>query len=161
VCALLSCVPLPAPDAAECVLVAPAQSTDSAPRDELLDLVEQARLSGGRDCGNGELTPPVAAVRPDARLYCAASLFADDRAANGGSTLTDSNGQGTEDRMEQVGYSVRIWAEGFGVSARGPAEAWSQMLQSFDFCRYFADARLTDIGVAISGDVYVVTLGSE
>jgi hypothetical protein len=141
--------------------MAPAQSAESTRRDEFVDLVEQARLSGGTDCGNGVLTGPVAAARLDARLFCAAHIFADDLAVTRGSTLTDSSGRRTVDRMAQVGYSAQTWAEGFGVNAGSPAEGWSFMLGSLDFCSSFADPGLTDVGVAISGDVYVVTLGAE
>jgi hypothetical protein len=87
--------------------------------------------------------------------------LADDLAANGGQTLTDSTGRTTVDRMGQVGYSAQPWAEGFGVNASNPAEGWSRMLGSAEFCSYVDDPDLVDVGVGISGDVYVVTLGAE
>jgi hypothetical protein len=70
-------------------------------------------------------------------------------------------GRSTVDRMQEAGYSAQTWAEGFGVNASSPAEGWSLMLGSVEFCGYFADPNLTDIGVSISGDVYVVTLAGE
>lgn len=160
-CALLACMPLPVPDSAECAFMASVQPDERVRHDELIDLVEQARLSGGIDCGNGVLTAPVTAVRPDPRLFCAARIFADDLAVTRSLSLTDSSGHVTLDRMALAGYSAQTWTEGFGVDASSPAEGWSFMLESVDFCSHFADPGNTDIGVAISGDVYVVTLGSE
>jgi hypothetical protein len=141
--------------------MSPAQSAESARRDELIDRVEQARLSGGTVCGDGVRTAPVSAARLDARLFCAARIFADDLAVARGTTLTDSAGRTTLDRMALAGYSAQTWAEGFALEASTPAEGWSLMIGSVEFCNYFSDPGLTDVGVALSGDVYVVTLGSE
>lgn len=160
-CALGTCLPLPLPDSDECAPLESGQSGERVRRDELIDLVEQARLSGGTDCGNGVISTPTAALRLDARLFCAAHIFAEDLAARGGRTLTDSSGQNTPDRMARVGYSAETWAEGFGVDASGPAQGWSLARSATEFCAYFAESRLTDMGVAVSGTVYVITLGTE
>ena len=69
-------------------------------------------------------------------------------------------GRTTLDRMDLAGYSAGTWAEGIGFGVDGAADGWSQMLSS-EFCEYVGDPRVTDVGVGISGDAYVVTLGAE
>jgi hypothetical protein len=160
VCALLACTPLEVPSSGECASIAVQQSDAELQEEQLLDVVEQARLDGGVVCG-GSASPAAAAVRPDARLFCAARLLAADLAAHGGTTLVDSQGRDTAARMQLTGYSSSFWAEGFGSNVKSASSAWSAMLQSADFCDIAASTRLEDVGVGVWNGTYVVTMGAE
>ena len=160
VCALLVCTPLEVPSAGECADVVDQQPEAKAQEEQLLDMLEQARLDGSVVC-DGSVSPAAAAVRPDARLFCAARLLAANLAAHGGTTLVDSQGRNTAARMQLVGYSSTFWAEGFASSMKSSANAWSTMLQSTDFCSVAASPQLQDAGVGVWDGTYVVTLGAE
>jgi len=160
VCAVGACTPLEVPSSGECASVV-EQQTDAKPQEEqLLDVVERARLEAKVVC-DGSALPAAPAVRPDARLFCAARLLAADLAAHGGTTLVDSQGRDTVARMQLAGYSGTFWAEGVAFGVQNASEAWSEMSTSADFCSLAAGATLNDVGVGVWGGTYVVTMGTE
>ncbi|MBN1609996.1 MAG: hypothetical protein JW940_25440 [Polyangiaceae bacterium] len=160
VCAVGACTPLEVPRSGECASVVEQQTDAKAQEEQLLDVVERARLDASIVC-DGSTFPGAAAVRPDARLFCAARLLAADLAAHGGTTLVDSQGRDTAARMQLAGYSGTFWAEGFGFGVKSASEAWSEMLKSADFCGVAAGAMLKDVGVGVWGGAYVVTMSAE
>lgn len=160
VCVLLACTPLQLPTSADCAEVVGQDADRKLQEEKLLDAVEQARLAGTVACG-GSAAPPVAAVRPDGRLHCAARLLAADLAKSSGGSLVDSKGRDTAARMALAGYRPSYWAEGFAFSVDSASSAWSEMLQSADFCSVAAGSQLLDVGVGVWGQTYVVTMGAE
>jgi uncharacterized protein YkwD len=154
-----ACVPLALPDNDFCAPVALALADDQAAADELLALVNSRRVAGGSVCGSAEPSASVAPLRLDARLVCAARVFAADRAAAPGDDLTDSLGRGTEERLSLAGYEQLFWGERFARSDSAEA-ALNSALSDVDVCGRLLGADYVDIGVARSADIYVVTIAA-
>jgi uncharacterized protein YkwD len=140
--------------------VAPRTTAEQTSEDELLARLQALRTQGGLVCGTNPVTSPVAALRLDARLSCAARVFADDRAAHGGTQLLDSQGRSTTERLALANYTATLTTEGFATSASSAQQAIDLILSVESSCRDFASATFVDVGVAVSGDVYVVTMAA-
>ncbi|MGC4086860.1 MAG: hypothetical protein QM756_02970 [Polyangiaceae bacterium] len=159
-CVLGACVLLPLPTNDFCASITPPGDTERTREDELLDAVEQMRLTGGIVCGNASATLPGSALRLDPRLTCAARVFAADLQATRGQSLTDSQGRSSTQRMSAAGYSTSSWAEGFAFGEATGTAALNVILSDESACSGLTQARLIDVGVAHVGDVDVVTLGA-
>lgn len=159
-CALDACTPLVLPDAAACGDLPPLDADERAQQDTLIDVVERARQDGTIACAGGAAAPATDAAWIDARLFCAARLLAVSVAAGQASGLVDAEGRTTTDRMSLAGFPAGAWAEGYALSAATAPEAWSTMLEDDDFCAAAGNAELSSLGVGVSGDAYVVTLGA-
>ena len=160
-CAVGSCVPLALPESAFCSDVAAPELNQRQNEEELIALIEAARLSGGVACRGAAPSDPVAALRLDARLFCAARVFAADLAENPDYDLDDSMGRGNVDRLDLAGYSASLWAEGFVFRVQSANDALARMLSEADFCSGLVNPYFADIGIGFSGDTCVVTLGDE
>ncbi len=160
-CALFACVPMALPDSDFCSAVAGASIENRSREEELVLTVEQARNNGGIVCGNGSATAALSFVRVDPRLTCVARVLAQDIAATGTRSLTDSAGRNTTDRLGLAGYAARFWVEGYAWDSNSASSALQAMLADSDFCSGFSNGSVADIGVAFFANVYVVTLASE
>jgi len=160
-CALGACVPLVLPVSEFCSTAATPTLVNRTREEELVEAVEQARTQGGIDCGTGSVSAALGFVRVDPRLTCAARVLAQDLAATGGRTLTDSAGHTTTNRLGLVGYNARIWVEGFTRDMTSASAAIVAMLGDSSFCAGISNASVSDIGVGHYGNVYVVTLAAE
>ncbi|HKU37614.1 MAG TPA: hypothetical protein VJR89_05685 [Polyangiales bacterium] len=156
-----TCVPFTLPDNALCQ---PVARTDAAQRtrvDELFALLHE-RGAAGIDCGDGRGPIVAGGWRLDARLICVARVLAADLDAGTASPgLVDASGRNTVQRMNMVGYTPRRWGEGFAVQARSPDHALRLMLNDTGNCQRFRDQELRDVGLANSGDAYVMTNGTS
>jgi hypothetical protein len=63
--------------------------------------------------------------------------------------------------MRIAGYEPSQWSEAFAVQTSNVDIAIQRMLEGGQVCTDFADPRLVDIGVAVSGRTYIVTMGTE
>lgn len=156
-CVAGSCVLARVPDVAFCAPVANAASAERTHEDELLALLQQMRTQGGGACGG----MPLPALRFDPRLLCDARVLAGDMAKTRNLSLTDSQGHTTQQRMSSAGYNARQWGEGFAQQAGTAARALELMLADQANCAQLTSPRIQDVGVGVSGDVYVTTFGSE
>lgn len=156
-CALGACVPLQLPDVADCVESPQTLAETRVHEDELIDIVEQARLSSTIACSEAPVAQPQAPLRLDGRLYCAARLIAADLAASGAESPSDASSR----PLVAAGYTPDFWAVGYGTRVRSASEAWPKMLKSNQFCSLVSGSQVSDIGVAVIGNSYVVTVGSE
>lgn len=160
-CALGACVPMALPNSAFCSPVAASVADSQTREDELALAVEQARSTGGLTCGNGTAIGKMPYVRVDPRLTCAARALAQDMAATGSQSLTDSVGRTTTDRLRLAGYQALSWAEGYAWDTTSASAALTLMLADADFCTGFANASLADMGVGYVDNTYVLTLAVE
>ncbi len=153
------CSLLTIPSSSFCSNVGDWQQAGRTGEDQLLDLIQQSRVAAGVTCGTGAASLPVPALRLDARLTCAARVFASDLAASGGTTLIDSQGRNTRTRLTAAGYSDSLWAEGF-TRASSVNKAFSLMLADTNVCPALVSSSYVDVGIGVSGNVYVVTLAA-
>jgi uncharacterized protein YkwD len=160
-CTLGACVPRVLPSSDFCATVSSATAANRTLEEQLAEAVEQARASGGIDCGTGTVTGALGFVRVDPRLTCAARVLAQDLAATGARSFTDSAGRTTTDRLALVGYTARSWAEGFTRDMNSASTAITAMLGDAQFCSGLASAAMADIGVGHVKNVYVVTMGAK
>ena len=160
-CALGACVPLVLPSSDFCSPVSGASIDGRTREEELVLAAEQTRHDGGIDCGTGTITGALAFVRVDPRLTCAARVLAQDMAATGNHSLTDSAGRSTAARLGLAGYQQSTWAEGYAWDVTSGSAALQAMLKDSAFCNGFVSATLTDIGAGYSGNVYILTLAAE
>lgn len=162
VCVDGACVPAPTPENDFCGGLTPPDQRERALADQLWGLLQEARAEGV-GCGGGTLSAPVARLRFDTRLRCAARALALDLEATREESLVDSEGRSTLDRMALAGYAAGPWAEGFAfVTGDGDAAgALAVILGDPAICPRIVDQTYLDAGVGTSGDAYVVTLGAE
>jgi hypothetical protein len=159
-CVAGACVLAPLPDVSFCADVSMADGVDVIGAERLLAQVLRRRQAGELAC-NGQSLPAAPPLRLDARLVCAARVFAEDRARSGGRGLVDSQGRTTIERMRMASYDPLYWSEAFAVEAPSIDLALQWMLADEAICADVADLRLVDIGIAGHGDTYVITLGAE
>ena len=156
-----ACVGRAWPDAALCAESSEPDDAALARQDRLLGLVEGMRVAGGVECGGAAASLPVAELRWDPRLACAARALATDMASTRALSLVDSAGRDTKARLMLVGYSARVWGESFALTPGDEASALAAMLSDLDSCSRFVDAAFADIGVGVLADAYVITTGAE
>jgi len=160
-CVAGACVLAPMPAGGFCAPVSDRSPTDRTNEEAFLDLLQEMRATGGVSCGTGPPTAELPLLRLDLQLLCAARVFAADLEVTRTDSLVDSQGRSSEERMTLAGYAGTIWAEAYGFGSASPADALSRMLTGLESCSGLTDASLADVGVGVSGDAYVVTLGSE
>ncbi len=156
-CVAQSCVPEHLPDVAFCAQAGHAAQADRTHEDELFAMLLNTRESGISGCGSA--TAP--ALRFDARLVCAARVLAADMAKTHAQSLTDSQGRTTQQRFNAAGYAATVWGESFAIDAPSTARAVELMLADASICKTLGSARNQDMGVGVSGNVYVAAYGSE
>lgn len=156
-----SCVLVTLPSSAMCAPVAPAGPEQRQWEDQLLALLNETRATGGVSCGTEAPSTSAGALRIDARLLCAARVFGGDLELSRARSLVDSAGRGSQQRMNEAGYSSQSWAEAFAFSGSSPNDALSIMLADADSCHGLMAASNEDVGVAHIGDVDVLSLASE
>lgn len=154
-----ACVPHTPPVAEFCAAVAGWDASASTVEDELLALLNEARAAGGVQCGTDPATNPLPIVDFDARLRCAARVFAADLAANNGATLVDSQGRDTQQRLQLAGYDHITWGEAFSLES-DEQTAFADMLSRMDSCQPLVAQSAQSVGVGVVGNVAVITLGS-
>lgn len=155
------CVLAALPEAELCAPVAAAASEQRKWEDELLALVNEARAAGGVSCGDEPPSAPADALRLDARLLCAARVFASDLEVTRSRSLVDSAGRNSQDRSAAAGYVSQSWAEALTFRASSPSDSLSIMLADQDSCHGLVAPSNRDVGVAHIGDVDVASLASE
>lgn len=160
VCADGACVPLSMPGSDFCAPVSERSDADRAREDQLLAELANLRAVGDVVCGENPASEPAPPLRLDARLWCAARVFATDLSPTAEFTLVDSSGRVTQDRMLLAEYEVVEWGESIGVGPSA-AEALEAMLTDVDSCVRLSAGRMLDVGVGVVGGVAVVTLGNE
>jgi hypothetical protein len=154
-----ACVAAALPDTAFCNPVAVADTEQRTLSDQLLALL-YARRASGFLCGSNPRTTTAPGFRLDPRLICAARVLAMDLDAGAAPPgVVDALGRDTLQRFDLVGYDAAQWNESFAVRARSPEDALRLMLNDLASCQRLSDADFRDIGVANSGDAYVVTIG--
>ena len=119
------------------------------------------RAQGGVVCGTDTASVATNTLRVDARLMCAARAFALDVDATHSTSLTDSAGRNTTQRLSAAGYVSRSWGEGFTFNQSNGASALASILRDAGACRGLTDPDVTDIGVAHVGSADVVTVAGE
>jgi hypothetical protein len=129
--------------------------------DELLALLNEARATGGISCGSNPPSAPSPALRLDARLLCAARVFASDLDTTRSQSLIDSAGRNTQQRMMAAGYTPQSWAEAFTFRATSPSDTLSVMLADPSSCPGLVSSSNLDVGTAHIDDVDVLSLGAE
>jgi uncharacterized protein YkwD len=148
------------PNNAFCMPAAHPAAQDRTNADELLALLQDKRTSGGFTCG-GTAAPPAPALRLDARLLCAARIFAADLQITHSPSLIDSQGRQSDQRMQLAGYAPRQWGEAFALQPTSAQDALQTMLADVGSCMRFADPQFTDVGVGSSPNARVISLGSR
>jgi uncharacterized protein YkwD len=159
-CVAQACVLTPMPNNAFCMPAAHPVVRDRSNADELLALLQDKRTSGGLTCG-GTAAPPAPALRLDARLVCAARIFAADLEVTHAPNLIDSQGRQSDQRMQLAGYAPRQWGEAFALQPMSAQDALQIMLADVGTCMRFADPQFTDVGVGSSGSARVISLGAQ
>jgi uncharacterized protein YkwD len=160
-CVAGSCVLSALPASPFCLAVANEEPAARTREDELLQALNETRAAGGVSCAGDPPSAPAPALRLDARLVCAARVFASDLRTTRSQSLTDSQGRGSEQRMNAAGYSDNQWAESFAFESGSASLALNVMLGDAGSCPRLVDPSYLDVGVAYVGDVNVVSLASE
>jgi hypothetical protein len=160
-CVAAACVLAPMPAVDFCAPVEDRSAADRTNEEVFLDLLQEMRANGGVTCGTDAPTAELPLLRLDLRLLCAARVFAADLELTRADSRIDSQGRDSEGRMALAGYATTLWGEGYVSEPASPADALSRMLADPESCIALTDANLADVGVGVSGQVYVVTLGSE
>ena len=162
VCVGGACVLAPVPNSSFCEPIATPSSADRTGEEQFLDGLQAMRTAGGVTCGSGTPSAVLPALRLDARLLCAARVFAADVVVTpAGTDLVDSLGRNTGDRLTLAGYSARTsWAEAYTLRGPVATDALSAMLGDAAICVELTNTRYQDVGVGTSGKAYVVTLAS-
>jgi hypothetical protein len=154
-----ACVAIELPHSEFCNPVATTDPVQRTLSDQLLALLYAGRANGFV-CGSSPLSVAAPAFRVDPRLICVARVLVMDLDAGAAPPgVVDALGRDTLDRFDLVGYSAAEWNESFAVRARNPEDALRLMLNDLASCRRLADADFRDVGVANSGDAYVVVVG--
>lgn len=160
VCVDGACVPFSLPDNALCLPVATTVAEQRSRDDTLLALVQESSAQGV-ECGDARGPIREISWRVDPRLICVSRVLAADLAAGTAKSGTvDAEGRDTKQRMSMVGYTPQRWGVSFAAPARSPEQALRLMLKDAGNCERFKDPSFSDIGVANSGDAYVVTIGT-
>jgi uncharacterized protein YkwD len=149
------------PNSSFCAPVATPSSGDRTGEEQFLDGLQAIRTAGGVTCGSNAPSAVLPPLRLDARLLCAARVFAADVAVTRAtSNLVDSQGRNTQDRLTLAGYTARAWGEAY--SLRGPVatDALNAMLGDTAICSALTDSSYQDVGVGSSAEAYVITLAS-
>jgi hypothetical protein len=160
-CVASACVLAPLPDLPFCAAVAAQDAALRAREEELLVLVQGMRAAGGVTCGTAPASTAAPALRFDARLVCAARVWAADIERTGAASGTDSEGRTGEDRLFEAGYTARAWGDSFAVDATDAARALTLMLADDDSCQRLTGAAYTDVGVGAAGQTLVVSIGAQ
>jgi uncharacterized protein YkwD len=113
---------------------------------EVIELVNQARASGG-NCGTQGNFPPSGPLTWNSPLTCAARIHSKDMADNNYFNHTNLDGNGPGWRMQQAGYSGGYWGENIGAGYGSPAQAVQGWLNSDGHCANLHNASFTQIGV--------------
>lgn len=157
-----TCVSRSLPAGDFCAPVAAAGQAERASEDDLFSLISNLRAAGGIPCGANAAAPPASVpVRANGALFCAARVLAADIEGQGTRGLVDSSGRGTRERLQAAGYTPRLWADAFAISAASANEALGVMLADESACTGLTRDGYTDAGVARIGDTYAITLGAE
>jgi uncharacterized protein YkwD len=158
-CVTGTCVTATLPESAFCADVAGGEATGA--EDELLQAFQERRVEGGVSCADGSVSERAPSLVLDSRLTCAARVFAQDIVQNGTSTLIDSLGRNTSERMVAAGYVAATSVESFVTVSASASEAVTAMLEAPDPCTGLLSSELVDVGVASVGDTRVVTTASR
>lgn len=154
-----ACVLAALPDNAFCNALAPSDEQERRLADALLALAQARRTAGDLDCGATSAEPQLE-LRLSPELMCAARALALDMARTRALSVMDSQGRGTGDRVQLAGYAAVQWAEAYALEATGAEQALALMLDEMFNCQSLASAVFIDVGIAVSGDAYVMTMAS-
>lgn len=156
-----SCVVSAFPDTELCAGLDRPEADVLVAEEELLASFQAQRVGGGTVCPTSEPAAPVAPLRLDPRLRCAARFLAGDIRETRAETLVDSLGRGTPERLALTGYEQRIWVEAFELAVSSADEAVSRLLSQDGVCTELVSDRYADVGVGRAGDVAVLTVAAE
>jgi hypothetical protein len=160
-CVAGACVLAPLPDAALCAELGDWDAARRTFEEELLALVQAARMSGGVSCGSAAPSAPAPPMRFDTRVVCAARAWALDIEQTGMPGLTDSAGRTGLERLLAAGHPARLWGDSYAVQTATAAQALDRMFSDAGSCSRMLDARYTDVGVGQVGQTFVVSIAAE
>jgi len=155
-----ACVLAALPDNAFCNALPASTEALRVLEDELLALAEARRTADDLACEGQPMSAPQRALRLSPSLSCAARVLAAGVAETRDTSLTDSEGRGTQERVELAGYEPLLWADTFAIEATSPEHALRLITQDLFACMALSDMDYVDIGIGVAGDVYVMTLGA-
>jgi len=155
-----SCVLASVPDNAFCEDV-DENTGETIQEDYLFAEAQQRRGSGELVCGSQAVSAAQPELRFSAGLRCAARALALDIERTRALSVIDSQGRATQDRMQLAGYAATQWGEAFALQAISAEDALRIMLRDEATCQRLTSADFTDLGVGVSGNVYVLTLGAR
>lgn len=155
-----ACVLAALPDNALCNALPASTEALRALEDQLLALAEARRTADDLACEGQPMSLPQPALRLSPGLICAARALAADIVDTRDTSLTDSQGRGTQERMQLAGYEPLLWADTFAIEATSAEHALSLMIQDLFACMALSDMDFVDVGIGVAGDVYVMTLGA-
>ena len=136
-------------------------TAETIQEDDLFAQAQQRRGSGELVCGDQAMSVAQPQLRFSAGLRCAARALAIDIDRTRALSVIDSEGRATQDRMQLAGYAATLWGEAFAIQAISAEDALRIMLQDEFTCQRLASADFTDLGVGVSGNVYILTLGAR
>jgi hypothetical protein len=154
-----ACVLAALPDNAFCNALPPSDEQERRLADELLALAQARRTAGDLSCGDTAAQPQLE-LRLSPELMCAARALAVDMERTRALSVMDSQGRGTGDRLQLAGYPAMQWGEAYALEATSAERALSLMLQEQFNCESLGSATFVDVGIAVSGDAYVMTLST-
>jgi uncharacterized protein YkwD len=127
----------------------PSTKDSNAISRQIIDLVNRARLTGGR-CG-GKTFPPAAPLIHNPSLAVAALVHSQDMAAHGGFDHRGRDGSSPAMRVERAGYGrYLLVGENIAAGAMTPAEVTRGWLASPAHCENIMDARFSEIGIGFA-----------
>lgn len=160
-CANGACVLAALPSTDVCNALPAATEAQRTLEDSLLALIEARRTNADVPCEGQAMSLPQPALRLTPSLICAARTLAADIADTRALSVTDSEGRDTQTRLSLAGYEPLLWADSFALEANNADEAFAYIVQDLFNCMALADPDYLDVGIGVSGDAYVVTLGAR
>jgi len=160
-CVSGACMLADLPDTDLCNTLPPADELTRALEDELLALAQARRTAGDLMCAGEPSSMPQPELRFSPALRCAARALALDMEQTRSTSLTDSLGRDTPTRLQLAGYRQTLWAEAFAIEAADAQRALELMITDSFPCSRLASPDFIDVGLGVSGDVYVMTLGAR
>ena len=113
---------------------------------EVLELVNQARATGG-DCGSQGSFPASGALALEGSLMCAARVHSKDMADNNYFDHDNLQGNGPGWRMGQAGYAGNGWGENIAAGYGDPQAVVDGWLDSDGHCANMLNPSFSKIGI--------------
>lgn len=156
-----ACVLAALPDTELCNALPPSDAETRQLEDQLLALAQARRVADDLSCEGQPMSLPQPELRLSPSLMCAARALAVDIEETRETSVVDSDGRDTQARLQLASYEPLLWADAYAIGAASPEDALRLMLQDLFNCTQLTDVDFADIGVAVSGDAYVMTLATR